>query len=305
MKLANTTGNYEKYLPDHIDRIKAVASTGFKYIDFSFYNEAKPDSVFLADGWQDYVKQMAECADSLGVKFVQSHAPGGNPMVRDGSYDLLLASTIRAIEVCGMLGIPNTVIHTGCAGMMSRDEYAERNTEFFKALFPYAEKHVVCLLCENTMHGNVGNNQFLFTGEDMVHFVEYISHPLVGCCWDTGHANCEPFNQYDQIVTMGKHLKAIHFNDNRGTQDEHIAPFCGTLCVDDVMQGLCDIGYDGCFTFECDSMLRPSHYWLGDRKAPRGNARLSEPTLAMQIKADELLCETGKYILSGYNLSEE
>lgn len=305
MKLATTTGDFGKYLPDHTDRVKAAAKSGFRYLDFSFYNEAVPTSVFLQPNWTEYVEKIRKCADECGVSFVQSHAPGGNPAVKDKNWDILLASTQRTIEVCGMLGVPKTVIHTGVCGMMNRDEYAEKNRDFFEKLYPIAEKYEVSILVENSMHGNMGNNQFLFTGEDMVCFVEKLGHPLLGCCWDTGHANCEPYCQYDEIMTMGKYLKAIHFNDNRGVQDEHISPFCGTLNIDDVMTGLADSGYSGVFTFECDSTLRPSQYWLGNRKSSKCAAKITEPSLEMQIKADELLYVTGKYILETYGLWED
>ena len=37
----------------------------------------------------------------------------------------------------------------------------------------------------------------------MVEFLNYVGHPLLHACWDTGHANCEG-SQYDDIVTLGK-----------------------------------------------------------------------------------------------------
>ena len=50
--------------------------------------------------------------------------------------------------------------------------------------------------------------------------------------------------------------RAIHYNDNRGGGDEHIAPFLGTLNHDEVITALIDVGFKGYFTLECDSMLK-------------------------------------------------
>ena len=303
MKLATTTGDFERFLPDHCDRVKAVAAAGFKYVDLSFYNEAKKESVYLQPDWMDYVKKLKETADECGVTFVQSHAPDGNPMVKDGNYEILLESTRRTVEVCGMLGIPNTVIHTGCTGEMDIEKYCKINLEFFDKLYDVAEKNNVYLLCENTTHANTGKNQFIYTGKDIKMFSEMSGHPLVGGCWDTGHANCEG-RQYEHIMDMGKYFKAIHFNDNRGQRDEHIAPFMGTLCVDEVMNGIIDSGFEGSFTFECDSTLRPFKYWLGDRNDYCDKKHLISATLEMQNKLEELLYVIGKGILDSYGLWE-
>ena len=122
MKLATTTEDFCAYYKEHTDRIKAVADAGFKYVDFSFYNESNKESMFLKPDWREYVNKIKDCADECGVKFIQSHAPGGNPLLNNSSYDLLLESIIRSIEICGILGIDNTVVHPGWDGQMTLEE---------------------------------------------------------------------------------------------------------------------------------------------------------------------------------------
>ena len=60
---------------------------------------------------------------------------------------------------------------------------------------------------------------------------------MLHACWDTGHANCEG-SQYDDIITLGKELFAIHYNDNHGAKDEHLIPFLGTLNHDEIINAL-------------------------------------------------------------------
>lgn len=103
---------------------------------------------------------------------------------------------------------------------------------------------------------------------------------------------------------MGDHLRAIHFNDNRGQKDEHVLPFCGTMSMDDVMCGLLDSGYQGYFTLECDSTLRPGKYWLGNRQASGRDQRLYDPPLDLFSAYEKLLYETARYILNQYNCLE-
>lgn len=68
---------------------------------------------------------------------------------------------------------------------------------------------------------------------------------------------------------------------------------------------LIDIDYNGYFTFEAGSSLRPSRYWLGDRRSFEKNMRLSEPQLFMQMHLERLLYDMGVYILKQYNCFEE
>ena len=164
------------------------------------------------------------------------------------------------------------------------------------------EKNNVCVLHENTASSNM---PWFYpkTGADMAEFSNYVNHPLFHSCWDTGHANIEG-SQYDEIVTLGSDLYAIHLNDNRGAQDEHIIPYFGTLNLDEVMHALKDIHYKGPFTFEAGSTLRPQNYWLGSRHEFSRDTRLSEPTLELQIALEKFMYQVGKHILSSYDVFE-
>ena len=104
MKLATTTGDFTRYFPDTESRIRALYRAGFRHIDLSLYRDADPASVFMKEGWEREVSRLAEIAGELGMDFVQSHAPGGNPLERGPKRDLLLASTVRSLEICAMLG---------------------------------------------------------------------------------------------------------------------------------------------------------------------------------------------------------
>jgi sugar phosphate isomerase/epimerase len=238
------------------------------------------------------------------MEFVQSHAPGGNPLRRDAQFEPLLQATVRAAEVCGRLGIPNTVVHSGCLPEIGWEEFLQRNLEFYRLLCPVMERTGVAVLIENSTRVNLGTQEFFYTGAQMREFLERADHPLFGACWDTGHANCEG-HQYRDLTDLGPYLKAVHINDNRGTADEHLIPFCGTCCFDEVMRGLTDASFEGPFTLECSSTLRPGKYWLGDRRTFGEGGRLTEPGPELYDAAERLLYLAGKQLLDAYGLFEE
>ena len=302
MKLATTTGDFARYGCSVSESIGHVADAGFRCVDLSLYQEATPNAVTLSENWRKTVDEWQKIASDRGVKFVQCHSAGGNPLLKDEKYELLLQATIRSIEICGILGIPNTVVHSGWGEGLSKEEYFKQNLEFYRLLLPAMEKNNVSVLIENSTKKNMGDNYYFLTGEEMAEFLHMAAHPLFGACWDTGHANCEG-HQYEDIIALGDGLRAIHFNDNSGRGDEHVLPYCGTMSVDAIMNGLLDSGYKGYFTFEADSTLRPYKYWQGDRRS-FGKERVTEAPLNVQKTLERAMYEIGEYILRAYDCFE-
>ena len=304
MIVATTTGDFDRFCKNDEEKIRELHRAGFRYIDLSMYSFTE-DSPYMGDGWREQAMRLRALADSLGMKFVQAHSQGGNPLSEDeGHREFLVRATLRSIEICAELGIPATVSHAGVCRGASKEEWFEKNRAFYERLLPTAEKCGVFVLCENSTARNIGSDYYINTGKDMKEFIDFVDHPLFGGCWDTGHANCEG-SQYGDILALGESLRAIHYNDNRGTGDEHIAPFLGTLNHDEVMRALIDVGFSGPFTMECDSSLRSYDYWQGDRRRFDGESRLREPQLFMQRYIEKMMYETAEWMLSSYGLLEK
>lgn len=304
MKIATTTGDFSRFCETDEERIYELYKAGFRYVDFSMYNMAD-DSVYMQDGWRDEVLKIKRYAEELGMTFVQAHSPGGNPLSSDtANVSSLVKRTLRSIEICEILGIKNTVSHTGTAKGLSKAECFEKNKEFYDKLLPTAKRCGVNVLCENQCEANSCGMYYANSGADMRELVKYVNHPNFHACWDTGHGNCDG-NQYNEIVALGDELYAIHYNDNRGKCDEHIAPFLGTLNHDEVINALIDIGFKGYFTLEAGASLRQEKYWLGDRRSFDKDTRLANPPLFLQQHFEKLLYSIAEYILSSYNLLEK
>ncbi len=304
MKIATTTGDFKKFCRTDEERIRELHRAGFRYIDLDMYSFT-PDCAYMQENWKDEVEKIKNLADELGMAFVQAHSQGGNPLSSDQAHvDFLLSATIRSIEICQMLGIQNTVVHNGTATGLTKEEWFEKNKKFYEKLFPAMEKCGVNVLCENSTKANVGDMYFINSGKDMREFIKFVGHSQIHGCWDTGHANCEG-PQYDEIMAVGDELYAIHYNDNRGTVDEHLAPLMGTLNNDEVMHALIDADFKGYFTLECCSSLRGYRYWLGNRRRYDRDDRLSEPQPFMQRHIEKMMYETAEHFLSTYGLLEK
>lgn len=304
MKIASTTGDF-RTLPndDHLERVRHIAKAGFKYVDLSFYSIDKDNSPFMSDDYKNYVLQLIDLGNELGVKYVQAHLPNCNPLDEEHFEDYCKL-TIRSIEVCGMLGIKNAVIHVGWKEGITKEQFFEMNFGALKPLFPAMEKNNVNVLIENTTKANMGDKYYFLTGADMKEFIEYVNHPLLHACWDLGHANIEG-HQYEDIIALGDDLRAIHVHDNNGIDDMHVALFTGTLNIDEVLTALIDSGYKGYFTFEADCTVSFGNTWHVKRRTFDKEACLFNPTIEIYDAAERFLFEIGKACLTEYGIFEE
>lgn len=301
MKLATTIGNLYRYCLTPAEALRAAAKSGFRYIDYSFYSAHTGNSPYLANDdrmWKKEVEDAAAAAAELNIKYVQAHAPGCNP-AGEGDHSAEIRAVNRTIEACGMLGIRNTVLHTSYSRKhlypADRDAYFEFNRKFLEQLLPTAEKHNVTICVENSTSGNMGDMYFFMTPAEMNDFIDFMGHPLVAACWDTGHALMEGKpDQSADFKELGKNLRAVHIHDNNG-RDSHLAPYCGGLMLDKVMEGLLAIPFDGYFTFEADGYMSKCN----------GDGPLACASLDICVDALALLYKVGRRALETYNCFEE
>ena len=298
MKLATTTSDFSRWAKSYEEIVKLIHDAGFRYIDITIGRRLCENEHIMEDA-----KRLREYAESFDMKFVQAHSPEGNPLSPE-KRDNLLTLTKRSIEICDILGVSQTVVHTGWKKGIGEEEYFKENLEFLQELYPTMENTGVNVLIENSSTKNLGGYYYFFTAKQMLDFLRYANHPLLHAVWDTGHGNTEG-NQYEQLVTLGKELYGIHVHDNSEHGDEHTIPYFGTLNMDDVMHGLLDADYQGYFTFEVVNALRQSGNRHGKRHLFERDTRLLEPTLEMQIDVERLLYTIGKHCLSFYGVFEE
>jgi sugar phosphate isomerase/epimerase len=70
-----------------------------------------------------------------------------------------------------------------------------------------------------------------------------------GICLDYGHAHLMG-DLGDAIETISGHLWTTHVHDNRGTRDDHLVPYAGSINWDAAIMETQKIGYEGVLMFE-------------------------------------------------------
>lgn len=299
MKLATTTGDFAVYAQNQSEAIEWISQSGFQYIDYNFATDCSRKNGILSENFQQYLDHIKRHAEEIGVQFVQAHAPAGKPFVQGG--DELIANTILCVRACAELGIRNLVVHSAYAPGLSKEETIEKNKAFYTPILRAAEQYDVCILTENFNKMTKKDVFWIDNASDQLTLIEYVDHPLFHAVWDTGHANLQDIPQDESIRLLGRHIRALHVQDNLGDDDTHLAPYFGTLNMDSVMKGLTDIGYNGYFTFEVGNFFVLPY----QRRQYEGKTQLVRAPLNVRKKAEELLYEIGKNILNIYHCFEE
>lgn len=298
MKLATTTGDFYAYTQSQALSLSHIREAGFRYADYAFSCDRRGRTGVFSENYREHIAEISDTLDRLGMRLCQGHAPADKPL-GEGS-ELLMADTVRCVEACAAWGIPNLVVHTGYAKGLTKEECFERNKEFFTPILAAAEKHGVCILAENFNKMCREGVYWIDNATDLLSFVEFVDHPLLQAVWDTGHANLQEMPQAEELCLLGKHVRALHVQDNMGQKDSHSLPFCGTLHLDDLMSGLAAIGYDGYFTFEVRNVFSSD----ATRHPFSGEARLHPAPLSLRLAAERYLYELGKCVLEAYGCFE-
>lgn len=301
MKIATTTGEVRGYAATPAEAVKMYEGTGFRHLDFNFYEVLKEGDPFMTDIWKDQILEAKEAAAALGMDFVQAHAPGCT--ICGGDTEREIAAVKRSIEACGLLGIENMVIHSGfLSGFTYPDDmqaYCRANEPFFRALIPAMERYGVHILFENTTEKHCrGGKFFPILGRDLNEMIAFMDHPLFGAAWDVGHANMDDIDHAAQIKDLGSNLRAIHVHDNFGEKDIHLLPLMGSTDYDNFMQGLLDVHFPGYFTLEIKN-----NFYFARRKGLTGP--LAYPSKELKKAALQLQYAVAREILTAYNVYED
>lgn len=300
MKIATTTGDFGAYTDDPVELIDYLYEAGFRYIDLSFYSQASMDP-FMEDDWQSYAESLKKHVADKKMEFVQAHSFGGNAFKDEETYEKIVKYTIRSIEVCAVLGIPQIVVHAPYHSHATKDEFFADALAFYEEFFPVMEKTGVKVLIENSAQKVIGCDNYFYSGKIMREFLEYANNPLLGACWDTGHANIQG-SQYNDILDLGDYLWGTHIADNQGEEDEHLMPYVGTVSIDEFMSALVKIDYKGAFTFECENTLNTGMSWLNPRTQFTNSLKAFMPSVELKLEMEKVLLQVGEHILTKYEI---
>lgn len=253
------TSIFQRY-GDEYDYLRRIKKAGFNYVDYDFYSLiGEPNSRYMLTGWEKQIHATADFMAQIGIRPIMCHAPKGEP-ARD--REGILARSQRALQCCGILGIPDMVIHPGGLPGWTEEESDRFNLKYISDLLPFAERAGTRILIENV--GRWDEPFYVQSAEELVKMIEKVNHPLVQACLDTGHLGLQDQDNAYAIRLLGKHLKAMHVQDNLGSlpvpitdrawrQDLHLPPGFASIDFDAVICALKEVGYEGPWNIEIES----------------------------------------------------
>ncbi len=257
MKISTSTEFVEKHIDDFA-AIKMYKDAGFDALDYSqFFLKNQDDHILLTDCYKDYALKLKEYAASLGIHFNQSHAPF--PTMKDGDdeyNEIMLPRVKRAIEVAGILGAENIIVHP----VVFKENQKEKNIEMYLSLLETAKKAGVKIALENMFGATIPETgkkerNVCSTPEQFSEYFDALPKEHFSCCVDIGHCALVGIEPADFIRGMGDRVTCLHTHDNDKTDDWHFPPFTLDLNWNDITKALAEVGYNGYITLEADNIL--------------------------------------------------
>lgn len=264
MKISTTTGSYQNHGDSRVFRdmeevLRTLSRIGYDTLDLSLTALDHPELVLNGEDWERKVDELGESAARWGISFYQSHipyiegcSPLRDPAFADPAYEEFFKEMMRRAYVASSrLGVKWTAVHPLTFPQYNYENQAslEGNHRFFDAFVELGDKLGVGTAFENMP--STLSSQYCQHYDQLIELADSYHDPLVGICWDVGHANLCGLQQGRAIRTIGKRLKILHINDNFGDgKDLHLLPYIGRVDWEDVMSALADIGFDGPLNYE-------------------------------------------------------
>ncbi len=235
------------------EHLVEIAAHGFEAIElfatrahFDYHDRA---AVALVAEWLDDTQLVAHSMHAPIVDAIQ----GGRWV---GAYSIAAGDEVRrrravdeiaaALRVAEQIPFRVLVVHVG---MPDLEQPQAGNNQPASARRSLEELHAVAEPFGVRIALEVIPNR-LSTAAELVRLIENdLELPDLGVCLDTGHAHLQG-DVADAIDVASGYLATTHVHDNRGTHDDHLVPFAGTIDWPAVAMTFAKVGYDGAFMFE-------------------------------------------------------
>lgn len=241
--------------------IKWICEAGFDAIDYSMFAMKDNETCILnTSEYKNYVLELKKLAESYGKSFNQAHAPFPSYKIDDEQYNKDIFPKIqRSIEIAGILGIKNIVIHPTDFRVKSK-ENLQKNLDYYNRFAPTAKEYGVKIACEN-MFGHDRRRDVIManicsTGDEFKAMMDMLDPDVFTACVDIGHAGLVGTTASELIRELGHdYVGCLHVHDNDYLRDRHMPPFMFSLDWEEITKALADIDYKGDFTFESDILF--------------------------------------------------
>lgn len=239
------------------ETLAKLAQAGFTGADCSLQVYPVGSAFWEEGGWEQQADALRDAAKREGIAIVQTHAPFPSS-ADDPIQDERIFKTIeKAVCAAGRMGSRYIVVHPLIPMTLDytahREEIFKINRTFFAHLAPVAQKAGVQIAIENMFRYDRAAEAFAPTfcsgAQDLLELLDALDGPFAACL-DTGHANVNGTKPGDMARALGERLQVLHIHDNGGFEDDHTAPFLGTIDWEDFCAALREIGYAGAISLE-------------------------------------------------------
>ena len=248
------------YICGDENAVELIAKAGFDAADYSMFCMQDDSHILNTDEYINHAKKLKAIADNHGIIFNQAHAPFPSYKIDDEEYNTKIFEKIRrAIEVAGILGAKNIVVHPTDYRVPS-EENLKKNYEFYMRLVPFIKEYGVKVAVEN-MFGRDKRRDYIVANicsmpDEFRRMMDMLDPQYFTACVDIGHAGLVGTSAPELIRGLGhEYVTCLHVHDNDYKDDMHLPPYFCELDWDEITQALADINYSGDFTFESDAIL--------------------------------------------------
>jgi len=229
-----------------LDEIEKVAGLGFDYLELAMDPPMAHYSI-LSSQKNDINRSLED--NNLGLV---CHLPTfvSTADLTESLREASVAEMRFSLDVAVELGAMKVIFHPSMVSGMGSfvlDTVKEHAFEFLSEMVTVARSLDMPLCLENMFPRNL-------LGVEPDDF-EYIFKvfPSLKLALDTGHANID-----DQrgrrlkrfVEQLGKRIAHLHFSDNQGSRDEHLAIGKGVVNFNELVKRLKAVGYNETLTFE-------------------------------------------------------
>ena len=223
--------------------LQFLKETGFDAADF-------PTTLLdlTSNAWHEQVEGILADSEQIGLHFEVCHLPFS------GKKDEVFNQKMHnAIDAAKLLGVDYAVLHPNTTTLPLKQ--FDRTAQFDNVmahLAPFVEHATrigLNVVVENmrVVPGIMLSHRYCQDPDELCDVADALG---IGVCWDFGHANISAVKQSEGLAYVGRRLKVLHINDNTAIEDEHLAPFMGSVDWRDAMHGLALAEFDGLFNYE-------------------------------------------------------
>lgn len=238
----------------------SASVTNLKNCGYTAADVSLESIALLDDAWQSVLYAAASRAAALGMTLPVCHLPFYMPSPDDKpAMQRFAREQACGIKAAALMGIPVAVIHPIArhSGSTSKQDWFAENLAYLSPLCELAAKLGVVLAVENMASVKESLHDHLYGCRAVE--IKAIANKLgISTCWDTGHAHTAGLVQSHEIELLGKTLATVHLHDNCGS-DSHLVPLTGEIDWQDVVRGLCAVGYEGVLDFETKTSHLPMY----------------------------------------------